>query len=720
MGYGKNVWKRAGRLLAVLLILSAWCLGGCPADSGGGDGGDGGGGEIPEVLEVLVSPPVERVLTGKTKQFAAAVAVKAAADKGVRWSVTGALSPGTVITPEGGFLTVGEDETSTALKVTATALYDKSKTGRASVTVASVQSVSISPTSGTAFRGGAFPFTAAIEGAGEPPQGVAWSVDGGSGETKIVDGILFVAPQEPAANLIIRAVSTADSEKSAAVVVAVSSETVTVDKVALYPSAARLPLGGSQTFAAQVSGTRNPSQTVVWSVEGANHPGTSVTSEGVLRVDEHETAASLTVKAFSLADPAKSATAAVTVAGAGGNSAVISGVVVIPSAWFVPQGGQTLCTALVLGTGTVSQAVRWSIEEGGKKAGTVISEAGVLKAAADEALPRITVRAESAAQTQIFGTAVITIGSGAEVPAKVMSVAVTGPALAAKGGGGGYYAIVNGTGAFNSAVRWSVSGNTHGGTAIVTGPAADNYPGTLTVDPNEGASSLTIKAVAIGDSAISHSMMVLVSGNSYVSSLAITSPSGNNIPLEPGQTLQCAAQIALAGGASGEVRWTISGHQKAGTSLSAAEGLQTALTIAPDEPPSTITLKIESVGLDNSAPPAPKTVTKVVKVMGKPAVSIVLPMDGELGADTGGWDSKPKSLVKGRDESLLLQVARGNGYDGGITWYIDGDTLNPRTGPSFRINADDPAYALGIHHIAVVGIKKGIPFSREFIFQIVP
>ena len=124
--------------------------------------------------------------------------------------------------------------------------------------------------------------------------------------------------------------------------------------------------------------------------------------------------------------------------------------------------------------------------------------------------------------------------------------------------------------------------------------------------------------------------------------------------------------------------------------------------------------------MDNSAPPAPKTATKAVQVTGKPAVLIVLPMDEALGNDTSGWTGKPKSLSKGRHESLILQVAQGNTYDGGITWYIDGDTQNFRTGPSLGINAGDPAYALGIHHIAMVGIKKGIPFSREFIFQIVP
>jgi uncharacterized repeat protein (TIGR02543 family) len=89
---------------------------------------------------------------------------------------------------------------------------------------------------------------------------------------------------------------------------------VTVTGVTVSPSTATVSRGQSQSFAATVQGTNYPAQTVVWSVEGgAEGTATTITGEGVLTVGAGETASSLTVRAASTHDPAKSGTAAVTV-----------------------------------------------------------------------------------------------------------------------------------------------------------------------------------------------------------------------------------------------------------------------------------------------------------------------------------------------------------------------------------------------------------------------
>jgi len=69
---------------------------------------------------------------------------------------------------------------------------------------------------------------------------------------------------------------------------------------------------GTQTFTVAVSGTNNPAQTVIWSVEGGVS-GTTITTAGVLTVASNETATTLTVRATSAVDNTKSGTATVTV-----------------------------------------------------------------------------------------------------------------------------------------------------------------------------------------------------------------------------------------------------------------------------------------------------------------------------------------------------------------------------------------------------------------------
>jgi hypothetical protein len=70
--------------------------------------------------------------------------------------------------------------------------------------------------------------------------------------------------------------------------------------------------GGNQAFTATVSGTGNPAETVTWSVSGGG-AGPDISADGILSVATDETAATLTVRATSTVDTAKSGTASVSV-----------------------------------------------------------------------------------------------------------------------------------------------------------------------------------------------------------------------------------------------------------------------------------------------------------------------------------------------------------------------------------------------------------------------
>lgn len=86
-----------------------------------------------------------------------------------------------------------------------------------------------------------------------------------------------------------------------------------VSKVTLNPAEIDLETGANQIFGVAVTGTGNPSQEVIWSVEGAKSADTVISENGMLKIGSDETAEQLVVKAVSAVDETKYASAVVTV-----------------------------------------------------------------------------------------------------------------------------------------------------------------------------------------------------------------------------------------------------------------------------------------------------------------------------------------------------------------------------------------------------------------------
>lgn len=91
------------------------------------------------------------------------------------------------------------------------------------------------------------------------------------------------------------------------------SEDPVVECVVITPDSAELEKGQSRQFTAEVTGRNDPSQDVIWSVEGAKSVSTVISADGVLTVGDDETAEELTVTAVSAADETVSASVTVTV-----------------------------------------------------------------------------------------------------------------------------------------------------------------------------------------------------------------------------------------------------------------------------------------------------------------------------------------------------------------------------------------------------------------------
>jgi hypothetical protein len=86
----------------------------------------------PSVTSITLSPATASVATGQTATFKATVVTANFAPKAVTWSINSTKST----ISDSGVLTVGADETAETITVTATSVFDNTKTGTATVTVA--------------------------------------------------------------------------------------------------------------------------------------------------------------------------------------------------------------------------------------------------------------------------------------------------------------------------------------------------------------------------------------------------------------------------------------------------------------------------------------------------------------------------------------------------------------------------------------------------------
>ncbi|MDR0568604.1 MAG: InlB B-repeat-containing protein [Spirochaetaceae bacterium] len=176
----------------------------------------------------------------------------------------------------------------------------------------------------------------------------------------------------------------------------------TVSSVSVNPQYVSLTRGASTTFSAAVSGSNNPDQKVVWSVEGNSDLNTKFpnANKGDLQLGSEENNAVLTIRAVSLADPKFSHTAVVAVQTGG----TVSPITVSPAYALVNPGGERQFSA-------TPNDVTWTL--GGNEKGSIISESGFLEVAADETATLLRVVATSKAEPAKSGIALVAVGATA-------------------------------------------------------------------------------------------------------------------------------------------------------------------------------------------------------------------------------------------------------------------------------------------------------------------
>ena len=258
---------------------------------------------------------------------------------------------------------------------------------------------------------------------------------------------------------------------------------VTPVAITINPNNASVNVGNSQQFVGNVTGSSNTA--VTWTVSGAGWSGAGCTgvacgtiSNGGLYVAPASvpSPATVTVKATSVADPTKSASASLTIV------AVVSVLLSIsPMSADVPTGGTQPFTASI--TGTSNTALTWDLSGtgcSGSSCGTLSTSTLSAVYSAPTVAPSpaiVSVIAISVADPTKSASANITI-----VPTVVVTVSPANTSVAA-GSTQQFAASVTGTS--NTAVTWTVSGINCSGTAcgtisssgLYSAPAAVPSPG---------------------------------------------------------------------------------------------------------------------------------------------------------------------------------------------------------------------------------------------------
>lgn len=327
--------------------------------------------------------------------------------------------------------------------------------------------VEVEPVSTDVGAGEALSITARISGTTNTA--ISWSVDGIPGGNTTVGTVsgtgttaTYFAPGTEGSH-VLTATSQADTTKKANATVHVRSTRPV--GVTLNPGAATLVKGATQSFTATVTNTLDTA--VLWSVDGVSGgSGTVGTVSGtglIIVYTAPLTVGTHTLRATSVADSQKSASATITVV----EPPPAVSVALNPAATSLVAGTSTSFTATV--SGTTNQAVTWTVDGvagGNATTGTVTGTGATITYTAPATAGTHTLTATSAADLTAKASATITVQSPPATTGVTLNPSST---VVSVGATASITATV--TGATNTAVTWKVDGVSNGNatTGTVTG-----------------------------------------------------------------------------------------------------------------------------------------------------------------------------------------------------------------------------------------------------------
>ena len=392
-------------------------------------------------------------------------------------------------------------------------------------------SVSLSPTTATLSPGGSQQFTATVNNASDTS--VAWTMSGySSASTTLASGLLTLGTDETGP-ITVRATSNADPTKYAEATVTVTAAPEV--SVSIDPASASVNKGATQNFTATVNNASDTS--VAWTMSGQLSPATTL-NNGLLTVGADETAATITVRATSNADPTKYAEATVTVTDPASPDISIT---VDPTNIALVAGQTQQFTASILNDVTGS-GYAWSVSGGNGATG--IDTNGLLSVDALETASSLTVTVTSNADPSKFASANVTL----EAPLAPISIAIRydGDLQVSAGAGKLFTADIQNDPSGSGCV-WSVA-NADGMTQLNEKTYMDSN-GTLYVSAEETAQQLIVTATANADSGKTSSVTIDVL---TIEVEITTAPS----EVKAGEQIQFEAR-AKNDTANGGIRWEV-------------------------------------------------------------------------------------------------------------------------------------------------------------------
>ena len=442
---------------------------------------------VKSVSNVTLDPTNAVVKVGDTQAFTATVngINLDPADQTVTWTTT---DPNIATVDQQGIVTAVAGGQTT---VTATAGFDSSTSGTATVVVKSVNSVLVDPTNVALKVGDTQAFTATVNGTNLDPadQTVTWSVADASIATVdqqgVVTGVTVTGGQTT-----VTATSNFDNSISGTATVVVKS----VNSVTVAPANAAVTIGNTQAFTATVTGTNlDPAdEGVTWSIAD-----TSIATVDTNGVVTGVAAGQTTVTATSNFDNSISGTAIVVVKS-------VTSVTVAPENAAVTIGNTQAFNATVTGTNLdpADEGVIWSIAD--TSIATVDTNGVVIGVDAGQT----TVTATSDFDNSISGTATVTVNSNKSVTSVTVAPANAAVTI---GNTQTFTATVTGTNLdpADEGVTWSIAD-----TSIAT---VDTNGVVTGVD----AGQTTVTATSDFDNSVSSTATVTVNSNKSVTSVDV-------------------------------------------------------------------------------------------------------------------------------------------------------------------------------------------------------
>jgi formylglycine-generating enzyme required for sulfatase activity/DNA-binding protein YbaB len=390
-----------------------------------------GNGAEPLEHGISISPSIVEADKGETLHFTAVFSATGEAASGVTWDIDSENTDLTTGITDGA-LVIGEDETAQILTVKAelgdkygtAAVYIKGNGGKnpdPEAPVPVVDGLVVDPQTVTAAYGETKQFIAR-DYDGAEVTGVIWRVtsNGADAASTITDGLLTVAELETAEYLVVRAEKNDGSGENGTAVVTVKERGADAGTgnepedfgLKVNPQRVIVKKGVSQPFSAVESESGTPASGVTWTVTGGVD-GTEIGTDGVLTVDEGETAAELVVKAALSDDDADTWGTAVVYVEDNGASPPDgvpqnSGISVSPSEADIARGSD--------GTFSASGASNITWDFDGESVSTLSEASGestVLTVAAAETAGKLTLKATDADDPGKYGTAVVSVSGEA-------------------------------------------------------------------------------------------------------------------------------------------------------------------------------------------------------------------------------------------------------------------------------------------------------------------